>query len=101
MYVGTGEKAIRGNVTHGDGVWKSTDAGKTWTYVGLGDTRQIGRIRVHPKNPDIVYVAALGHVWGPNTERGVFKSENGGKSWRRVLFQSDSDRCSRPRDGCQ
>ncbi|HEX2723007.1 MAG TPA: glycosyl hydrolase, partial [Gemmatimonadaceae bacterium] len=84
------EHPIRGNVSHGDGVFKSTDAGKSWTYVGLGDTRQIGRIRVHPKNPEIVYVAALGHVWGPNTERGVFKSENGGKSWRRVLFQSDS-----------
>jgi photosystem II stability/assembly factor-like uncharacterized protein len=90
VYVGTGEEDIRGNVTHGDGVWKSTDAGKTWSYVGLGDTRQIGRIRVHPKNPDVVYVAALGHVWGPNTERGIFKSENGGKSWRRVLYQSDS-----------
>ena len=90
VYVGTGEEDIRGNVTHGDGVWKSTDAGKTWTYVGLGDSRQIGRIRVHPKNPDVVYVAALGHTWGPNSERGVFKSENGGKSWRRVLYQSDS-----------
>ena len=90
VYVGTGEEDIRGNVTHGDGVWKSTDAGKTWDYVGLGDTQQIGRIRVHPKNPDVVYVAALGHVWGPSTERGVFKSENGGKSWRRILYQSDS-----------
>ncbi|MEO8193562.1 MAG: glycosyl hydrolase [Gemmatimonadales bacterium] len=90
VYVGTGEHPIRGNVSHGDGVYKTTDAGKTWAYVGLADTRQIGRVRVHPKNPDIVYVAALGHVWGPNTERGVFKSENGGKSWRRVLFQSDS-----------
>ena len=90
VYVGTGEHAIRGNVSHGDGVFKTIDAGKTWTYVGLGDTRQIGRVRVHPKNPDIVYVAALGHVWGPNTERGVFKSENGGKSWRRILYQSDS-----------
>ena len=90
VYVGTGEEDIRGNVTHGDGVWKSTDAGKTWSYAGLGDTQQIGRIRVHPKNPEIVYVAALGHTWGPNTERGVFKSENGGKSWRRVLYQSDS-----------
>jgi photosystem II stability/assembly factor-like uncharacterized protein len=90
VYAGTGEEDIRGNVTHGDGVWKSTDAGKTWDYVGLGDTQQIGRIRVNPKNPDIVFVAALGHVWGPNTERGVFKSENGGKSWRRVLYQGDS-----------
>ena len=90
VYVGTGEHPIRGNVSHGDGVFKTTDAGKTWTYIGLADTRQIGRVRVHPKNPDIVYVAALGHVWGPNAERGVFKSENGGKSWRKVLFQSDS-----------
>jgi len=90
VYVGTGEEDIRGNVTHGDGVWKTTDAGKTWDYIGLGDSRQIGRIRVHPKNPDIVYAAVLGHTWGPNTERGVFKSENGGKSWRRVLYQSDS-----------
>ena len=90
VYVGTGEEDIRGNVTHGDGVWKSIDAGKTWTYAGLADTRQIGRIRIHPKNPDIVYVAALGHTWGPNSERGVFKSENGGKSWRRVLFQNDT-----------
>jgi photosystem II stability/assembly factor-like uncharacterized protein len=90
VYVGTGETPIRGNVSHGDGVFKSTDAGKTWTYAGLGDTRQIGRVRIHPKDPDIVYVAALGHVFGPNTERGVFKTENGGKSWRRVLYVSDS-----------
>ncbi|MEO5904645.1 MAG: glycosyl hydrolase [Gemmatimonadaceae bacterium] len=90
VYVGTGESPIRGNVSHGDGVFKSADAGKTWNYVGLADTRQIGRIKVDPKNPDIVYVAALGHVWGPNPERGVFKSENGGKSWRKVLFVSDS-----------
>ncbi|HVF40572.1 MAG TPA: glycosyl hydrolase [Gemmatimonadaceae bacterium] len=90
VYVGTGEHPIRGNVSHGDGVFKSTDAGRTWTYAGLGDTRHIGRIRVHPKNPDVVFVASLGHVFGPNNERGVFKSENGGKSWRRVLFQSDS-----------
>src|SRR5919112_5555402 len=90
VYVGMGESPIRGNVSHGDGVYKSNDAGKTWKRIGLEDTRQIARIRVHPKNPDIVYVAALGHVWGPNEQRGVFKSENGGKSWRRVLFQSDS-----------
>ena len=90
VYVGTGESDIRGNVSHGDGVFKSTDAGKTWAYVGLADTRQIGRIRVDPKNPDIVYVAALGHVWGPSADRGVYKSENGGKSWRKVLFVSDS-----------
>jgi photosystem II stability/assembly factor-like uncharacterized protein len=90
VYVGTGETPIRGNVSHGDGVFKSVDAGKTWTYSGLAETRQTGRVRVHPKNPDIVYVAALGHIFGPNPERGVYKSENGGKSWRRVLFVSDS-----------
>jgi photosystem II stability/assembly factor-like uncharacterized protein len=90
VYVGTGESDIRGNVSHGDGVFKSTDAGRTWAYVGLADTRQIGRIRVDPKNPGIVYVAALGHVWGPSADRGVYKSENGGKSWRKVLFVSDS-----------
>jgi photosystem II stability/assembly factor-like uncharacterized protein len=66
IYVGMGESAIRGNVSHGDGVYKSTDAGKTWKRVGLEDTRQISRIRVNPKNPDIVYVAAQGHVWSSN-----------------------------------
>jgi photosystem II stability/assembly factor-like uncharacterized protein len=90
VYVGTGESPIRGNVSHGDGVFKSTDAGKTWQHVGLADSRQIGRVRIHPKNPDIVYVSALGHVWGPNAERGVFKTIDGGKTWRKILFRSDS-----------
>ena len=81
VYVGMGESCIRGNVSHGDGVYRSTDAGKTWTHVGLRDTRQIGRIRVHPQNPDLVYVAALGHAWGPHAERGVFRSRDGGKTW--------------------
>jgi photosystem II stability/assembly factor-like uncharacterized protein len=90
VYVGTGESPIRGNVSHGDGVFKSTDAGKTWKYIGLADTRQIGRVRVHPKNPDIVDVSALGHVWGPNVERGVFKTVDGGKTWRKILYRSDS-----------
>jgi photosystem II stability/assembly factor-like uncharacterized protein len=89
IYVGMGESPIRGNVSHGDGVYKSTDGGKTWKHVGLEDTRQISRIRVHPKNPDIVYVAAQGHVWAPNTDRGVFKSTDGGKTWKKVLFRSD------------
>jgi photosystem II stability/assembly factor-like uncharacterized protein len=89
IYVGMGESAIRGNVSHGDGVYKSTDGGKTWKHIGLEDTRQISRIRVHPKNPDIVYVAAQGHVWGPNEQRGVFRSKDGGKTWERVLYRSD------------
>jgi photosystem II stability/assembly factor-like uncharacterized protein len=89
IYVGMGESPIRGNVSHGDGVYKSTDAGKTWKRVGLEDTRQISRIRVHPKNPDIVYVSALGHVWAPNAERGVFRSQDGGKTWQRILFRGD------------
>src|SRR2546421_6007732 len=89
IYVGMGESPIRGNVSHGDGVYKSTDGGKTWKHVGLEDTRQISRIRVHPKNPDIVYVAAQGHVWAPNADRGVFRSKDGGKPWDKVLFRSD------------
>ncbi|HJQ26493.1 MAG TPA: glycosyl hydrolase [Blastocatellia bacterium] len=89
VYVGMGESPIRGNVSHGDGVYKSTDAGKTWKKVGLDDTRQVSRVRVHPKNPDIVYVAALGHVWAANDQRGVFKSVDGGKTWQRVLFKSN------------
>src|SRR5256885_4596114 len=89
IYVGMGESPIRGNVSHGDGVYKSIDAGKTWKHVGLDDTRQIARIRVHPKNPDIVYVAALGHVWGPNDQRGVFRSKDGGKTWEKVLSRGN------------
>ncbi len=90
VYVGTGESPIRGNVSHGDGIFKSTDAGKTWQYVGLAESRQIGRVRIDPKNPDIVYVSALGHVFGPNPERGVFKTIDGGKTWKKSLFRSDS-----------
>jgi photosystem II stability/assembly factor-like uncharacterized protein len=89
IYVGTGEGCIRGNASHGDGVYKSTDAGQTWTHIGLEDTQQIGQIRVDPKNPDVVWVAALGHMSGPNDQRGVFKSTDGGKTWRRTLFKSD------------
>jgi len=88
VYVGMGEAPIRGNVSHGDGMYKSTDAGKTWKHVGLSDTSQISRVRIHPRNPDIVYVAALGHVYGPNEERGVFRTIDGGKSWERVLFRN-------------
>ena len=89
VYVGMGESPIRGNVSHGDGVYKSSDAGKTWKRVGLEDTRQIPRIRIHPKNPDIVYVAALGHVWGPSDQRGVFRSKDGGKTWDKVFSRGN------------
>jgi len=89
IYAGTGEATIRGNVSHGDGVYKSTDGGKTWRNMGLADTRHIGKIRIHPQNADIVYVAALGHAWGPNTERGVFRSKNGGETWEKVLYRSE------------
>jgi photosystem II stability/assembly factor-like uncharacterized protein len=78
VYVGTGEYDIRGNVSHGDGVFKTTNAGKTWEKVGLADTRQISRVRVDPRDPNIVYVGALGHVWAPNPDRGLYKSTDGG-----------------------
>ncbi len=89
VYVGMGEAPIRGNVSHGDGMYKSTDAGKTWKHIGLADTSQISRVRVHPRDPDLVYVAALGHIYGPNEERGVFRSKDGGKTWEKILFRSD------------
>jgi len=89
VYAGTGEETLRGNVSSGDGVWRSTDAGKTWTFAGLADSHHVGRIRVHPNDPDLVYVAAIGHVSGPNAERGVFRSRDGGKTWAKVLFVSD------------
>jgi len=90
VYVGGGEYPIRGNVSHGDGVWKSTDAGKTWTSLGLDATRHIARVRVHPTNPDLVYVAAQGNVWAPTPDRGVYRSRDGGKSWQKILFRNDS-----------
>ena len=89
IYVGGGEGALRGNFSHGDGVWKSIDSGKTWEHVGLEDSRQIPRIRIHPKDPDTVYVAALGHVSGPNQQRGVFRSIDGGETWKRILFANE------------
>ena len=89
IYVGMGESPIRGNVSHGDGVYKSSDAGKTWKRIGLEDTRHIPRIRIHPKNPDLVYVAALGHIWGPNEQRGVYRSKDGGKTWERILTRGN------------
>ncbi|HEX7518131.1 MAG TPA: hypothetical protein VF345_12710 [Chthoniobacterales bacterium] len=85
VYVGTGEAAVRGNISYGAGVYKSVDAGKTWKNIGLKDTRHIGALIVHPKNADIVLVAALGHVFGPNQERGIFRTTDGGKTWTKVL----------------
>jgi photosystem II stability/assembly factor-like uncharacterized protein len=90
IYLGTGEAAPRGDMTYGDGVYKSSDGGKTWRNIGLEDTRQIGALIVDPHDPDIVLVAALGHAFGPNTERGVFRTADGGKTWSKVLYR-DSD----------
>ncbi|HEV8630978.1 MAG TPA: glycosyl hydrolase, partial [Thermoanaerobaculia bacterium] len=89
VYVGMGSACIRGNVSPGDGVYKSTDGGETWHHLGLSQVQTIGKIRVHPKDPDLVYIAALGHAFGPNPERGVFRSTDGGHSWRKVLYVSD------------
>ncbi len=89
VYAGMGEACIRGDVSHGDGVYRSTDAGKTWSHLGLEETRYISRIRVHPRDPDLVYVAALGHAYGRNEERGVFRSKDGGRNWEKVLYRDD------------
>ncbi len=89
VWAGTGSACIRGNVSPGNGVYKSTDAGDSWFHMGLDDAGQIGRILIHPTDPDIVYVAALGHAFGPNPERGVYRTTNGGLSWDKVLFVSD------------
>ena len=85
VYVGMGEACVRVDGSYGDGVYRSTDAGKTWINVGLQDTRHISRVRVHPDNPDLVYVAALGHAFGPHPDRGVFRSTDGGGTWEKVL----------------
>jgi photosystem II stability/assembly factor-like uncharacterized protein len=86
VWVGTGETSNEQDSSWGDGVYKSTDGGRTWDHLGLRDSRHIARIALHPTNPEIVFVAALGHLWGPNRERGLFKSVDGGKTWRNVLF---------------
>ncbi len=86
VWVGTGERASRQSSSWGDGVYKSTDGGRTWKNMGLRDSKHIGRIVMHPDDPDVVFVAAMGHLWGPNDERGVYKSTDGGATWRRVLF---------------
>jgi len=89
VWVGMGESCIRGNVSHGDGVYRSTDGGKTWTHLGLERTRNIGKVRVHPNDPDTAFVAALGHAHGPNPERGVYRTRDGGKTWKRVLYRNE------------
>ncbi len=87
IYAGTGEACIRGNISHGDGVYKSLDAGKTWKHIGLKETRNVSKILVHPRNENIVFVAALGHAYGNNPERGLFRSTDGGKTWEKVLYK--------------
>jgi photosystem II stability/assembly factor-like uncharacterized protein len=89
IYVGTGEADMRSDISQGNGAYKSTDGGRTWRHIGLPDTQQIGRILVDPRDPDRVYLAALGHPYGPNPERGVFRSTDGGRSWQKVLFKDD------------
>ena len=94
LYAGEGESTLRGNVSEGFGIWRSDDAGRSWRSLGLKDTRHIIRIVIHPKNPDIVWVAAIGHLFGPNLERGIFKTTDGGKTWKKVLYVNDQTGCS-------
>ncbi|HYU34358.1 MAG TPA: hypothetical protein VEW48_19570 [Thermoanaerobaculia bacterium] len=89
IYVGTGEADMRSDIAQGDGMYKSTDGGKTWSHIGLADSQQIGKVLIHPRNPDVVYAAALGHPYGPNAERGVFRSKDGGRTWQKVLGKDD------------
>ena len=89
IYVGGGEVTVRGNVSHGDGIWKTVDAGKTWKQMGLSDSRHIPRIRIHPQDPNTVYATALGHLYGANGERGVYRSRDGGATWQRILYVND------------
>jgi len=90
IYAGTGEACLRGNAAQGDGIYKSVDAGKTWKNVGLHDSRAIGKVIIHPRDPDIAYVAALGHPFGPSNERGIFRTMDGGKAWEKVLYKDEN-----------
>ncbi|WP_298352429.1 VPS10 domain-containing protein [Runella sp.] len=89
IYVGEGEQTLRNNVASGAGVWKSTDAGTTWESIGLLDSKHISRIRIHPKNADVVYVAAMGNLWKPNEMRGIYRSTDGGQTWKKILYIND------------
>ena len=89
IYVGEGEQTLRGNVSSGHGMWKSTDAGEKWKYIGLPKSEHISRIRIHPENPDIVYVGVIGNLWKPNSERGLYKTNDGGLTWEKILYVSD------------
>jgi photosystem II stability/assembly factor-like uncharacterized protein len=90
VYVGSGECTLRDSMGYGNGMYKSTDAGKTWTHLGLADTQHIGKIAIDPKNPDVLFVAAIGHLYAPSAERGVFRSKDGGKSWQKVLYKDEN-----------
>ena len=90
VYVGTGEADMRSQISYGNGMYKSTDSGRTWSHIGLDNTRQIGKIAIDPRNPNIVFVAALGHVYGANPDRGVYRSRDGGVTWQKVLFKNDN-----------
>jgi photosystem II stability/assembly factor-like uncharacterized protein len=93
IYAGMGEPEMRGNISFGDGMYKSTDAGKSWKHVGLEKSFAIGTVLIHPSNPDIVYAACMGKVFGTNAERGLYRTKDGGKSWERILYKNDSTGC--------
>src|SRR5450432_227419 len=94
IYAGQGENTLRGNVSEGlEGLWRSNDGGRSWKNAGLKEARHIIRIIIDPRNPDIVWVAAIGHLFGPNTDRGVFKTTDGGKTWKKTLFVNDNTGC--------
>ena len=99
IWAGTGEQNNRQSSSWGGGVYRSTDAGATWTYLGLHETRSIGRVVLHPTDPNIAYVAAVGNLWKPNAERGVYKTTDAGQTWTKILVRRHAHRRDRPRDG--